>query len=206
MKNLKGLSFNYCWCSLAVATVAFSRLWRRKQGYCYIHLAAALREQRESANLCLLAGVAEERSEVWRKQELQHKHRLAQHNRVNRSRGRTGMQREDSSLFNPPGLSMPQFLTRICSSVVCASCWVLMSLHVTWTVVSCYAVRLCLKVCSVHIPRRVPVNTELHMSLQTLKSWRPVKKWTSARVKLEAATFESTIGKCVNRQQYHTPI
>jgi hypothetical protein len=44
------------------------------------------------------------------------------------------------------------------------------------------------------------------MLLQTLKSWRPVKKWTSARVKLEGGTFESTIGKCVNRQQYHAPI
>jgi hypothetical protein len=45
-----------------------------------------LREQRKCENLCLLTGVAEERREIWRKPELQHKHRLAQHNRVNRRR------------------------------------------------------------------------------------------------------------------------
>jgi hypothetical protein len=34
----------------------------------------------------LLAGVAEERQEIGEKPELQHKHRFAQHNHVNRRR------------------------------------------------------------------------------------------------------------------------
>jgi hypothetical protein len=65
-----------------LASVPLSWLRRRKERYHYTHQAAALREK----NCCLLAGVAEERQEIGEKPEMQHKHRLAQHNCVNRRR------------------------------------------------------------------------------------------------------------------------
>jgi len=81
---------------------------------------------------CLLAGVAEKRQETGKKNQ-NCSTSTGWHNitALTEGEGSTGMLREVSSLFNPPALSMLQFLTRVCSSVVCVSCWVLMTLHVT---------------------------------------------------------------------------
>jgi len=45
-----------------------------------------LRKKGGARTFCLLTSVAEERQDIGEKPELQHKHRLAQHNRVNRRR------------------------------------------------------------------------------------------------------------------------